>query len=345
MGGTWDATNVADATVAVITPIGVDHERYLGDTPADIAVEKAGIIKSGTFGDPRSAARRGGRGAAAARGRGRRHRRARGRRVRRHRASAWRRRPADHVPGTRRDVRRDLPARCTVRTRRTTRPARSPRSRPSPAARPRTVGSTSRWFVRRFAQVTLAGSPRGRAPLTHGRAGRRAQPARRAGQLRRRCRSPSRSRPLIGVVGVMADKDVEGCLDAFEPVMYRDRLHAELDAARDAGRVTRRDWLAGSSVGTGSTYARGSTMRSRLAIGMAEDADSDGFGLGSGGVLVTGSVITAGEARTLLGRGSLMRIPRRMMCASVLGFECIVLGLVDAGADHDRGHRRGASRS
>jgi dihydrofolate synthase/folylpolyglutamate synthase len=36
------------------------------------------------------------------------------------------------------------------------------------------------------------------------------------------------------------------------------------------------------------------------AIAMAEDGDSDGFALGSGGVLVTGSVITAGEARTLL---------------------------------------------
>ena len=50
MGGTWDATNVADATVGVITPIGVDHERYLGDTPELIAVEKAGILKPGSFG-------------------------------------------------------------------------------------------------------------------------------------------------------------------------------------------------------------------------------------------------------------------------------------------------------
>jgi len=47
MGGTWDATNVADGRVAVITPISVDHARYLGDRPADIAVEKAGIIKPG----------------------------------------------------------------------------------------------------------------------------------------------------------------------------------------------------------------------------------------------------------------------------------------------------------
>ncbi|MGZ4476789.1 MAG: bifunctional folylpolyglutamate synthase/dihydrofolate synthase, partial [Nocardioides sp.] len=48
MGGSWDATNVADATVAVITPISVDHARYLGERPADIAVEKAGIIKPGS---------------------------------------------------------------------------------------------------------------------------------------------------------------------------------------------------------------------------------------------------------------------------------------------------------
>ncbi len=45
MGGSWDATNVADAAVAVVTPIAVDHTDYLGSTPAEIATEKAGIIK------------------------------------------------------------------------------------------------------------------------------------------------------------------------------------------------------------------------------------------------------------------------------------------------------------
>ncbi|XRQ12758.1 bifunctional folylpolyglutamate synthase/dihydrofolate synthase [Actinomadura welshii] len=45
MGGAWDATNVADGSVAVITPIGLDHTRYLGDTLEEIAGEKAGIIK------------------------------------------------------------------------------------------------------------------------------------------------------------------------------------------------------------------------------------------------------------------------------------------------------------
>lgn len=44
LGGRWDATNVIDAPVAVITPIGLDHTDYLGDTIAEIAGEKAGII-------------------------------------------------------------------------------------------------------------------------------------------------------------------------------------------------------------------------------------------------------------------------------------------------------------
>jgi dihydrofolate synthase/folylpolyglutamate synthase len=47
VGGTWDCTNVADGAVAVITPISLDHERYLGNTVTSIAGEKAGIIKPG----------------------------------------------------------------------------------------------------------------------------------------------------------------------------------------------------------------------------------------------------------------------------------------------------------
>lgn len=47
MGGSWDATNVADAMVAVITPIGLDHTEYLGETLTLIAGEKAGVIKQG----------------------------------------------------------------------------------------------------------------------------------------------------------------------------------------------------------------------------------------------------------------------------------------------------------
>ena len=45
LGGRWDATNVVNAPVAVITPISVDHVEYLGDNIAGIAGEKAGIIR------------------------------------------------------------------------------------------------------------------------------------------------------------------------------------------------------------------------------------------------------------------------------------------------------------
>jgi len=49
MGGTWDNTNVADGAVAVVTPISIDHTRYLGSTVEEIAADKAGIIKPGAI--------------------------------------------------------------------------------------------------------------------------------------------------------------------------------------------------------------------------------------------------------------------------------------------------------
>jgi dihydrofolate synthase/folylpolyglutamate synthase len=47
VGGRLDCTNVADGVVAVITPISIDHTRLLGSTIEEIATEKAGIIKPG----------------------------------------------------------------------------------------------------------------------------------------------------------------------------------------------------------------------------------------------------------------------------------------------------------
>ncbi len=48
MGGRWDATNVVNSRVGVITNVGMDHVKELGPTKAHIAKEKAGIIKSGS---------------------------------------------------------------------------------------------------------------------------------------------------------------------------------------------------------------------------------------------------------------------------------------------------------
>ena len=49
MGGEWDSTNVINAAVSVVTPIGFDHMEYLGDTLEKIATTKSGIIKEGSF--------------------------------------------------------------------------------------------------------------------------------------------------------------------------------------------------------------------------------------------------------------------------------------------------------
>ncbi len=48
MGGRWDATNVADGTVEVLTSISRDHERWLGHTLTEIAAEKVGILTPGS---------------------------------------------------------------------------------------------------------------------------------------------------------------------------------------------------------------------------------------------------------------------------------------------------------
>lgn len=51
LGGRLDATNVVpDPAMTVITPVSLDHQQYLGNTLAEIAGEKAGILKPGIFG-------------------------------------------------------------------------------------------------------------------------------------------------------------------------------------------------------------------------------------------------------------------------------------------------------
>ncbi|TQM96144.1 dihydrofolate synthase/folylpolyglutamate synthase [Ornithinimicrobium humiphilum] len=49
LGGVWDATSVADGSVAVVTPVSLDHTRLLGGTVEEIATEKAGIVKAGSI--------------------------------------------------------------------------------------------------------------------------------------------------------------------------------------------------------------------------------------------------------------------------------------------------------
>ncbi len=46
--GRWDATNIVDAQVAVVTNIGMDHNEYAGPSIVDVALEKSGIVKPGS---------------------------------------------------------------------------------------------------------------------------------------------------------------------------------------------------------------------------------------------------------------------------------------------------------
>jgi dihydrofolate synthase / folylpolyglutamate synthase len=105
--------------------------------------------------------------------------------------------------------------------------------------------------------------------------------------------------PLIGVIGVMADKDYEGLLAAFEPV-----LAAIVCTQNSTPRGLPAEELA--------EVARGIFGIDRVYVAprlddaieqgatLAEEGGVFGEAIGSGGVLVTGSVITVGEARGML---------------------------------------------
>jgi dihydrofolate synthase / folylpolyglutamate synthase len=105
--------------------------------------------------------------------------------------------------------------------------------------------------------------------------------------------------PLVGVLGCMQDKDVYGLLEAFEPIMdtvvctqnSTPRSMPAEELAAEAAEVFGEDRVL---------------VVSRLDDAIEEAvrlAEEKATALGSGGVLVTGSVITAGEARVLLGGG------------------------------------------
>jgi dihydrofolate synthase / folylpolyglutamate synthase len=101
------------------------------------------------------------------------------------------------------------------------------------------------------------------------------------------------------VLGVMGDKDVEGMLDVLEPV-----LATVVCSQNSTPRAMPAEALG--ELARGVFGPDRVVVRPRLddaidaAVGLAEEGGMYGEALGSGGVLVTGSVITAGEARTLL---------------------------------------------
>ncbi|MEU8676343.1 folylpolyglutamate synthase/dihydrofolate synthase family protein [Streptomyces sp. NPDC048560] len=297
MGGTWDATNVIDAGVAVVTPISLDHTDRLGNTPAEIAGEKAGVIKQGATvilaQQPVDA------------------------------AQVMLKKAVEVDATVAREgmefgiVSREVAVGGQFLTLRGLGgeydgiflPLYGAHQAHNAAVALSAVeaffgigaeqsGSLDIEAVRKaFASVASPGrlevvrsSPTVVLDAAHNPAGARA-----AAEGLSEAFSFSR---LIGVVGTSGDKDVRGLLEAFEPIF------AEVVITQNSsGRAMDVDELAGIAVEVfGNDRVQ---VEPRLddaleaAITLAEEEDE----YAGAGVLVTGSVITVGEARLLLGRG------------------------------------------
>jgi dihydrofolate synthase / folylpolyglutamate synthase len=294
MGGSWDATNVADGQVAVITPIGIDHASYLGDRPEIIAVEKAGIIKPGSHAiiaeqedavmdvlmrrslDVGSIVMREGTDFGV-----------------NSRVTALGGQQIDlqGLSGAYNDLYLPLHG------------AHQAHNAAYALAAVEAFTGTKQLDVdlvrEAFSQVTSPGrlevvrrSPTVLLDAAHNPHGAEATVE--------AVQDAFTFSPLIGVFGVMADKDVEEMLRIFEPVM------AEIVCTQNS---TPRAMPAAElgEIAEDIFGAERVTVLSRLddalerAVLMADAAEGFDDAIGSGGVLVTGSVITVGEARTLLG--------------------------------------------
>jgi dihydrofolate synthase/folylpolyglutamate synthase len=293
MGGTWDATNVADGRVAVIAPVGVDHAKYLGDRPADIAVEKAGIIKPGAtvvcaMQLPEVAAVIADRAAEVGA------------------TVLW--------EGRDFGVERFVPA---VGGQMVT--LRGLRGEYDEVFIPLYGAHQAHNAALALASVeAFAGEEPLDAELVREAFGQVTSP----GRLEVIRRSPTivldaahnphgaaaaaeavqesfTFSPLIGVVGVMADKDHEGLLAAFEHVFA-----AVVCTQNSTERAMPAEALAEVARGIYGVDRVHVARRLEDAIDeaatLAEAGGTFGEAIGSGGVLVTGSVVTVGEARALL---------------------------------------------
>ncbi len=302
MGGAWDATSVADATVAVVLPIALDHMKYLGGSAVEIAEEKAGIIKAGSFavmaqqepGPAEVLMRRAAEvGASVAR-------------------EGMEFGVVSRVPG----VGGQMIALQGLRARydEIFLPLHGAHQAQNAAVALAAVEAFAQDRVLdedlvrgAFAEVTSPGrlevvrrSPTIVLDAAHNPAGAEATAA--------ALDDSFTFAPLIGVVGVMADKDHEGLLAAFEPhLAHLVCTQPATDRALPAERLAE---IAAEIYGEDrvSVVPRVADALDAAAA-LAEAGDAFGSPVGSGAVLVTGSVVTVGEARTLLMRHRETRRP------------------------------------
>jgi len=294
MGGAWDATNVITADVAVLTPIDIDHAAYLGDTPAAIAREKVGIIKPGSM--VVSAAQRDDVRALID--------------ERAAEVGAQVRYAGEHF-----GVRARVPAVggqvVSIDGDRASYPDlflplygahQADNAALALAAVEALVGGAepldAQVVGEAFEQMTSPGrlevirrSPTILLDAAHNPHGAAAAVA--------ALEDSFTFSPLIGVVGVMADKDYEALLATFEPVLAhivctRNSMDRSLPAPALAE-------VARGIFGIDRVSVADSLPDAiDQATALAEAGGVFGEGIGSGGVLVTGSVVTVGEARALL---------------------------------------------
>lgn len=296
LGGRWDATNVVDGRVAVIGPVGLDHAEYLGTDVRGIAAEKAGIIKPGAVAvlaaqDPAVAqvllercvevdaqvARAGSEFAVL------------GREV----AVGGQRLTLRGLSGTYDEVFVPLHGEHQADNAALALAAAEALVGAGPAqpldpdavraafAAVRTPGRLER-------VAGGSGAPTVLVDAAHNPHGARALAAALLGEFR--------FTRLIGVVAVMRDKDARGMLAELEPV-----LHEIVVTMNSSPRAMDPDELGALAVELFG--ADRVVVEPALADAVAQARELAEEGGESGvGVVVTGSVVTAGEARTLLGR-------------------------------------------
>lgn len=296
MGGSWDATNVVDGAVAVITPVDVDHVDYLGADVTGIAREKAGIIKPGAVAvlaeqDPvvaqvllERATEVGAQVVRAGADFGVRKREL---------AVGGQRLTLRGLSGEVEDVFLPLHGEHQAHNAAAALAAVEALIGANPEQRldPDTVRAafdavTTPGRLERLAAGT--GRPTVLCDSAHNPHGARA--------LARALRSEFRFERLVGVLSVMRDKDVTGMLTALEPV-----LHEIVITANSSPRAMDPDELAARAVEVFGEDRVIVETRFADAVTQAEDAARRGGDSGVG-VVVTGSVVTAGDARTLYGK-------------------------------------------
>src|ERR1700720_2818472 len=306
LGGRWDATNVVNAPVAVITPIGVDHTDYLGDTIAQIAGEKAGIITAQGDDDlvpTDTVAVIGQQAPEAMEVLLAQAVRADAAVAREDSEFAVRRRQVavggqllelQGLGGVYSDIFLPLHgehqahnAVVALAAVEAFFGAGAARQLDIDAVRGGFAAVTSPGRLERLRAaptvlIDAAHNPAGATALAHA------------------LQHEFDFRFLVGVISVMADKDVDGILTALEPVF--DQIVVSHNGSSRALDIETLALLAEERFGPERVIAAATLPDAiETATALVEESGNEGEGFGGAGVVITGSVVTAGAARTLFG--------------------------------------------